>query len=70
MKYYEIDMDEYVLGVYVGKDGALEITKERYDAIQDALEKAPELEEGYGCRLRLDLVWEIFKIEDEESAEA
>lgn len=70
MKYYEIDMDGYILCVYIGKDGEHEITRERYVQIQNIMSLAPEIEEGYGCRLRLDLVWEIFQIEDEAHEEA
>lgn len=69
MKYYEIILDGYILGVYIGKDGENEITKERYELIQEALSRAPELEEGYGCRLRIDLVWEIFEIPEDETEE-
>ena len=69
MKYYEIILDGYILGVYIGKTGKTEITKEQYELIQEALSRAPKLEEGYGCRLRTDLVWEIFEIPEDESAE-
>ena len=69
MKYYKIVMDGYILGIYVGKDGVCEITKEEYDTIQATLNNAPETPDGFGCRLREDLVWELFELAEDEMME-
>lgn len=65
MTYNERDTDGYVMchGIDIG---GMEITKERYDALNNAQKRIPYHAENQGIRLRADtLEWEIYDLPPE-----
>lgn len=65
MRYFIIISGEYILGIYIAKDGTHEISKEEYERIFAVLQNAPEPPEGYGYRLKVDLSWEMYELPPE-----
>ena len=70
MIYFEKDSNEYIISF--GQASATintEITKERYEAIKQAVSEKPSAE-GNGYRLKTDLTWEEYDLpvpsEDDE----
>lgn len=65
MIYNERDASGYVMchGINIGGS---EITKERFDALEEAHTRIPERQDGKGIRLRADtLEWEIYDLPPE-----
>lgn len=57
MKYYELNVNGYIISVGDSQCGT-EITAERYAAVIDALRIKPPRTETTDYRLRVDLTWE------------
>lgn len=64
MRYYKQIKDEYILLIGIGT-GNVEITKEEYEDIQNIIKNKP-IKEGYDYKLKIDLTWEEFEIEQVE----
>lgn len=64
MKKYKIENDGYILSIQVG-GGGTPITDDEYNAILAAIYNCPEAPEGYGCRLKTDLTWELYELPPE-----
>ena len=68
--------DGYISGVAAGSRASGEvISREAYNAIRAAILARPVPPDGYGCRLREDLEWELYELppgpgREEETTEA
>lgn len=68
MRYYKRVHEGYIL--CVGTDiGGIEITKEEYDEIMEAIKNKPEYEEGCDWRLKDNLTWEKIQVTIQEQKE-
>lgn len=64
-RYFAIVKDGVIFCVGIGEQ-AEEISRERYEAVIDAIKNPPVPRDGYGHRLKTDLSWEEFKIEESQ----
>lgn len=62
MKYFENSVDGVIVAVSTGL-GREEISRERYEAVIDAIKNPPVPRYGYGHRLKTDLSWEEYPID-------
>lgn len=62
MKYYELNVNGYIISVGDSRCGE-EITRERYAAVVDALRNKPPRTETTDYRLRVDLTWEAYPVD-------
>lgn len=61
MRHYKIVRGGYILCVGTGSLGE-EITKAEYDAIIAKIAECPDVPTGFGCRLTLELEWELYEL--------
>lgn len=61
MRYYEFDVDGYVIEVGTGK-GFKQISEDRYHAVLEAIDGKPEGD----YRLKENLEWEEVRADDQE----
>ena len=67
-RYYRIDRDGYLLAVGVGLGGT-EIGEGEYAAIAAVIGDRPTPPAGYDYRLRSDLTWELWELQEPEETE-
>jgi hypothetical protein len=65
MKYFKNILDGYIVSVSTIQ-GQTEITEEEYNEILAIIKTMPIAKEGYGYRLREDLMWELIEIPEEK----
>ena len=63
MRYFETHNGNYISTFGVADFGGETITEERYSALTEAVQNAPEDTETIGHRLKTDLTWEEYEIE-------
>lgn len=64
MRYYKIVNNVYILAVGTG-NGYIEITETEYNAILTEISNMPVVNQGYECKLKEDLTWELCEIPEE-----
>ena len=61
MRYFKIENDGIILAIGTGRSG-VEISASEYNEVLTALENRPETPDGFGCRLKNDLTWELYEL--------
>lgn len=65
MRFYRIDLDGYLLSIGTGNGGE-EITETEYNQILTVIQNKPTPPSGHDYRLKSDLTWELFAVEEPE----
>lgn len=65
MKYFKNILDGYIVSVST-MQGQIEITEEEYNRILSVIKNMPVAGNGFMCRLKEDLTWELAKMPEEE----
>lgn len=63
MRYYEYHNSDYITTFGIGENGGETISKDRYDALREAVANMPKDTETTTHRLKTDLMWEAVEIE-------
>ena len=69
MRYFEDHDGNYITTFGKASHGGETITEERYNALVEAVQNAPEETETIGYRLKTDLTWESYEKEPDPEPE-